>query len=82
MSDEVINFLGQKYCDKANEESEICQNIVLPLYLSTGNVHKSVVERICHPNDMESVVNMFLPVHMNSCHWGLAIFSIKNKSVL
>ena len=42
---------------------------------------KSVVEHICHQNDMESVANMFLPVHMNSCHWGLAMFSIKNKTV-
>ena len=77
LSDEVINFLGQKYCDKANED----QNIFLPSYLSTGNVLKTVVERICHQNNMESVVNMFLPVHMNSCHWGLAIFSIKNQTV-
>ena len=81
LSDEVINFLGQKYCDKANEEIQICQNIFLPSYLSTGNVLKTVVERICHQNNMESVVNMFLPVHMNSCHWGLAIFSIKNQTV-
>ena len=65
LSDEVINFLGQKYCDKANEEIQICQNIFLPSYLSTGNVLKTVVERICHQNNMESVVNMFLPVHMN-----------------
>ena len=81
LSDEIINFLGQKYCDKANEESQMHQNILLPSYLSTGNVLKTVVERICHQNDMESVANMFLPVHMNSCHWGLAMFSIKNKTV-
>lgn len=30
---------------------------------------------------MGSVENMFLPVHMDSCHWGLAIFSIKNQTV-
>ena len=81
LSDEVINFLGQKYCDKANEESQMCLNILLPSYLSTGNVLKTVVERICLQNNTESVVNMFLPIHMNSCHWGLAIFSMKNKSV-
>ena len=81
LSDEVINFLGQKYCDKANEEIQICHNIFLPSFLSTGNVLKTVVERICHQNNMECAVNMFLPVHMNSCHWGLAIFSIKNKTV-
>ena len=68
LSDEVINFLGQKYCDKANEEIQICQNIFLPSFLSTGNVFKTVVERICHQNNMECAVNIFLPVYMNSCH--------------
>jgi len=82
LSDQVISFLGQKYSDKANEENQMCQNILLPSYLSTGNVLKTVVECIiCHQNDMESMVNMFLPVQMNLCHWGLAIFSIKNKIV-
>ena len=81
VSDEVINFLGQKYCDKANEESQLGQNIFLPSYLSTGKVLNNVVEHICHQNDMEGVVTMFLPVHMNSCHWGLAIFSMKNQTV-
>ncbi|KAJ7377450.1 Cysteine-type peptidase [Desmophyllum pertusum] len=80
LSDEIINFLGQKYCDKANEEMQECQNILLPSYLSTGNVD-TVVEYICRHSDMGSVVNMFLPVHMNSCHWGLAIFSIVDQTV-
>ena len=30
---------------------------------------------------MGSVENMFLPVHMNSSHWGLAIFSIAEQTV-
>ena len=82
MSDEVINFLGQKYCDQANEESQMYQNILLPSYLSAGNVLKTVVEHItCHHNNLASVVNMFLPVHMNLCHWGLSIFSINNQTV-
>ena len=29
LSDELINFLGKKYCDKANEEGQIWQNVLL-----------------------------------------------------
>ena len=30
---------------------------------------------------MALVKNMFLPVHMNMCHWGLAIFSVVEQTV-
>ena len=59
LSDELINFLGKKYCDKANEEGQICQNVLLPSYFSSGTIFSSVVENICHHNDMRNVKNMF-----------------------
>ena len=59
----------------------MCQNILLPSYFSTGTVFHSVVESICHHNDMGSVKNMFLPVHIEPSHWGLAIFTIAHQTV-
>ena len=82
LSDEIINFLIQKYCDKANETSE--KNgvlILLPSFLSTGTVLRNVVQRLSLLNDMERVKYMFLPVHMNESHWGLAVFSAEEKIV-
>lgn len=65
----------------ANEEAEMCQNIFLTSYLSTGKVLQTVGQHICHQNNMGTVVNMLLPVHRNACHWGLAILSIKDQTV-
>lgn len=82
VSDEIINFLIQKYCDKANETQE--QNglqILLPSFLSTGTVLRNVIQRLCLLNDMERVKHMFLPVHINESHWGLAVFSTEEKTV-
>ena len=81
LSDEILNFLIQKYCDRSNERCQVEEHILLPSFLSTGNVLRNVVERICLHTDMERVVNMFLPVHMNSCHWGLAIFSVGDQEI-
>ena len=82
LSDEIINFVTQKYCDKANESTKACNNILLPSFLSSGCVLRNVVESICLHYNMQEVVTMFLPVHMvHECHWGLAIFSVKEKSI-
>lgn len=82
LSDELLNFLGDKFCDMANEKHQSCQNILLPSFLSTGTILESVVNNICHSHDMASVVHMFLPVHMSEeCHWGLAIFSVTDSTV-
>ena len=82
LSDEVLNLLALKYCDRANEEHQSCQNILLPSFLSTGLVLESVVTNICLYNDTEKVTNMFLPVYMpDECHWGLAIFSVIEHTV-
>ena len=82
LSDEIINFLIQKYCDRANQTLE--QNglqILLPSFLSTGMVLRNVVQRLCLVYNMERVKYMFLPVHMNESHWGLAVFSVSEKTV-
>ena len=83
LSDEIINLLTQKFCDKANQSKKACHNLLLPSFLSSGcGVLSNVVERICLDNDMESVVTMFLPVHMvERCHWGLAIFSVEEQTI-
>ena len=82
LSDEILNFLGHKFCERANDEHQACLNILLPSFLSSGNIINSVVSKICVSHDMASVVQMFLPVHMqNECHWGLAIFSVRECKV-
>ena len=81
LSDEILNFLVEKYCDKSNEEKQVEENILLPSFLSTGDVLRNVVERICLRKDMGLVTNMFLPVHINMCHWGLAVFSVVEQTV-
>ena len=82
LSDEIFNFLGHKFCERANNEHQACLNILLPSFLSSGNIINSVVSKICVSHDMVSVVKMFLPVHMqNECHWGLAIFSVRECKV-
>jgi len=81
LSDEILNFLVEKYCDKSNQKKQVEQNILLPSFLSTGDVLRNVVEHICLRKDMGLVINMFLPVHMNMCHWGLAIFSVVEQTV-
>lgn len=81
LSDEILNFLVEKYCDKSNQEKQVEHSILLPSFLSTGDVLRNVVERICLRKDMGLVTNMFLPVHMNMCHWGLAVFSVVEQTV-
>ena len=82
LTDEIMNLLGLKYCDRANKKHQACQNVLLPSFLATGNCLDSVVTNICLNHDMASVVNMFLPVHMqDKCHWGLAIFSFLDNKV-
>ena len=81
LSDEMLNFLVEKYCDKSNQEKQVEQNILLPSFLSTGDVLRNVVERICLRKDMGLVTNNFLPGHMNMCHWGLAVFSVVEQSL-
>ena len=67
LSDEVVNFLALKYCDRANKEQQSCKNILLPSFLSAGDI---------------LAVNIFLPVFMpEKCHWGLAIFSVIEHTV-
>jgi len=71
LTDKIMYFLIQKYCNKANEAPE--KNglqILLPLFLSTGTVLRNVVQRLCILNDMERVKYVFLPVHMNKSQWG------------
>ena len=81
LSDEILNFLGQKYCDKSNQNRQGCHNILLPSFLSTGEIFENVVVNICANNDLDSAKRMFLPVHINSNHWGLAVFSVIDKTV-
>ena len=81
LSDEVINFLIWKYCDRANEaETQTSLKILLPSFLSTGVVLRNAIERSLI-YDMERVKHMFLPVHINESHWGLAVFSVSDKTV-
>ena len=82
LSDEAVNFLALKYCDRANEEQRSCKNILLPSFLSTGDILESTITNICFNHDMEEAVNMFLPVFMpEKCHWGLAILSVIEHTV-
>ena len=82
LSDEVLNLLALKYCDRANKEQKSSRNVLLPSFLSTGNILESVVNNICLNHDMENAINMFLPVYMREkCHWGLAIFSVVEHTV-
>ena len=82
LSDEIVNFLIQKYCDRKNQSEKACHNILLPSFLSSGYVLRNVVESICLRYDMENVDTMFLPVHMaDECHWGLAVFSVKEQKI-
>ena len=81
LSDEILNFLGQKYCDKSNHNRQACRNILLPSFLSTGELFEHVVVNICANYDLDGVMSMYLPVHINSNHWGLAIFSVIDQTV-
>ena len=82
LCDEIINFLIQKYCDKANAvEMHHGLKILLPSFLSTGAILRNVVEMLSLTNDMEKVGQMFLPVHLHSSHWGLAVFSVSEKNI-
>ena len=81
LSDEILNFLGQKYCDEFNHNRQACHNILLPSFLSTGELLENVVVNIRANYDLDSVMSMYLPVHINSNHWGLAIFSVVDQTV-
>ena len=83
LSDEVVNFWALKYCDRAKEEQQSCKNILLPSFLSTGDILVLTVTNICLNHHMENAGNMFLPVFIpEKCHWGLAIFLVIEHSVL
>ena len=73
--------LGQKYCDISNENRQECNNILLPSFLSSGKAFENVVGNICVKYDLDNVMHMFLRVHINSNHWGLAIFSVDDQTV-
>ena len=82
LNDDIINFLIQKYCDKANAAREHTgTKVLLPSFLSMGKVSSNVVQRLSLTCDMERVENMLLPVHINDSHWGLAVFSVPGKTV-
>ena len=82
LSDEIINLLIQRYCDLANEKNQSCTFILLPSFLSVGEVSGNLIRNICTVEDMNEVEVMFLPVHMPElCHWGLVIFSVGEQSV-
>ena len=82
LSDEIINLLIQRYCDLANEKNQSCTFILLPSFLSVGEVSGNLIRNICTVEDMNEVEVMFLPVHMAElCHWGLVIFSVGEQSV-
>ena len=80
LSDEIINLLVQRYCDRADEKHHSCLFILLPSFLSVGEVSRNLIRNICNVEDMNEVEVMFLPVHMQ-CHWGLAIFSVSEQTV-
>lgn len=82
LSDEIINLLIQRYCDLANGKNQSCTFILLPSFLSVGEVSGNLIRNICTVEDMNEVEVMFLPVHMSElCHWGLVIFSVGEQSV-
>ena len=82
LCDEIINFLIQKYCDQANAvEKQGGLKVLLPSFLSTGKVLRNVVENLSLTHDTERVEHMFLPVHLHNSHWGLAVFSVREKTV-
>ena len=64
LSDELLNLLALKYCNRANEEQPSSHNVLLPSFLSTGNILESVINNICLNHDMENAINMFLSVYM------------------
>ena len=39
------------------------------------------MERLSLSHDMERVEQMFLPVHLHQSHWGLAVLSVREKTV-
>lgn len=82
LCDEIINFLIQKYCDKANAvEMHHGLKILLPSFLSTSAILRNVVERLSLTNDLQKVGQMFLPVHLHNSHWGLAVFSVSKNTI-
>jgi len=65
LSDEIINLLILRYCDRtANERQRMCRFILQPSFLSVGEVSSEVVRKICNVEDMNEVEVMFLPLHM------------------
>ena len=75
LSDEIINLLIQRYCELANEKNQSCAFILLPSFLSVGDMSRNLIGSICTVEDMNEVEVMFLPVHMPElCQWGLVIF--------
>ena len=82
LCDEIINFLIQKYRDRANAmENQGGLKILLPSFLSIGTVLRNVVERLSLIHDMERVEQMFLPVHLHQSHWGLGVLSVRENTV-
>jgi len=69
LSDEVLNLLALKCCDRANEEQQSSHNVLLLSFLSTGDILESVVTNICLNHDMDNAINMLLPVYLQEkCH--------------
>ena len=59
-----------------------CRFILLPSFLSIGEVSSQGVGKICNVEDMNVSEVMFLPVHMPlQHHWGIAIFSVTEQTV-
>ena len=58
LSDEILNFFGQKYCDESNHNRQACHNILLLSFLSTGELFENVVVNICTNYDLDSVMSM------------------------
>ncbi|KAK3740136.1 hypothetical protein QZH41_007571 [Actinostola sp. cb2023] len=80
LSDEIINLLLHKDCDKANEMEKSTKFLLLPSFLSTGMVSGDVIRRACDSVHIHEVKTIFLPVHMVPAHWGLLVISVSEKT--
>ena len=53
---------------------------MLPSYV-TSDFGSNTIYQLCPHVDMSKVRTLFLPMHLHGCHWGLAIFFLKEHEV-
>ncbi|XP_031551982.1 uncharacterized protein LOC116289232, partial [Actinia tenebrosa] len=81
LSDEMIHFFIQVFCQRANKAISRDKFALLPSFVTARDVQTNILSRVCRIYNIKDTDVFFLPAHISECHWGLAVFYVEEQTV-